>query len=168
MEPMFPKDMTHNAVGRMKLQALFEETARPTDEPIMSLRASRPNGLPSLRDLFIQLVVDDPTETTFAELVFGDIDHWNQLLAWKPLAPYLKKWRAITDAKRKAKAFQLMIAEIDTRGKSAFSAAKFLIDEPWKDKRKASVKKEVQETTKAGFAEVSDDFNRLKEAGLLQ
>ena len=97
MEPMFPKEMTHNSMGRMKLGALFVETHRPGDEPFLSLKAQKDNGYVSLRDLFIQYVVDDPSEATFAEVVFGDMEHWNQLLACNWMDEHVTKWRAICD-----------------------------------------------------------------------
>lgn len=168
MEPMFPKEMTHNSMGRMKLAALFVETHRPGDEPFLSLKAQKDNGYVSLRDLFIQYVVDDPSEATFAEVVFGDMEHWNQLLACNWMDEHVTKWRAICDAKRKAKAFKMIINEVEQGGKSAFSAAKFLIDEPWKDKRNKATKEAVQKSSEAGFSAVNEDVKRLKEIGLIQ
>lgn len=168
MEPMFTKDMTHSGMGKMKTQSLFIETARPGDDPFLSLRPQKDNGMVSLRDLFIQYTTDDPSEVTFSEVVFGDYEFWLNLLKCKWMQPYAKQWRTIADARRKAKAFRSMIEEVENKGKSAFSAAKYLIDEPWKDKRSPKTKEDSKESTNRAFSEVNEDFERLKQSGLIQ
>lgn len=163
MEPMFPKEMLLGSGGHMKTRSLFFETCLPTDEPFLSLKPQKDNAAPSLRDIFITLVVDDPSEATFAETVFGDIRFWENLCNCRWMEPHLKEWRRIADAKRKSKAFKSIIKEIEEGGRSSFTAAKYLIEEPWKDKRKSEVKKEVQETADMGYSMVREDFNRIKD-----
>lgn len=167
MEPMFPKEMTHSAMGKKKTQSLFVETARQGDEPFLSLRPQKNNGAVSLRDLFIQYVVEDPSESVFAETVFGDYDFWLNLLECKWMEEHVLKWRKVTDAKRKALAFKAILEEVQTNGKSAFSAAKYLVEEPWKGRTKET-KAKVKESAEEGFSFVSEDFKRLKEQGLIQ
>lgn len=168
MEPMFPRELLYNASGKKKTTSLFVETQRTGDEPFMTLKADKGNGNISLRDLFIQLVVDDPSEVTFAEVVFGDMEFWLHLSNCGWMQEYVKSWRSITDAKRKSKAFKSILSEIENEGRSAYSAAKYLIEEPWKDKRNKEVKEQVKETTKAAYSEYSSDVSRLKEQGLIQ
>ena len=168
MEPMFSKEMLYNASGKKRTRSLFTETKRQGDEPFLSLKPQKDNGAVSLRDLFIQFVVDDPSETTFAETVFGDLEFWQNLLECDWMVEEANKWRTITDAKRKAKAFRVLINEVESDGRNSYSAAKYLIEEPWKDKRNPNVKEHVKETTQKGYSSISSDVNRLTELGLLQ
>lgn len=170
MEPMFPKEMLYNASGKKKTQSLFIETKRQGDEPFLSLKPQKDNGMVSLRDLFIQLVVDDPSEVTFAEVVFGDYEFWQNLLKCNWMDEHVKIWRSITDAKRKSKAFKSILSEVENDSRNAYSAAKYLIEEPWKDKRNKQTKQQVQETAEEGYkaSGVSSDIKRLRESGLLQ
>lgn len=170
MEPMFPKEMLYNASGKKKTRSLFIETKRTGDDPFLSLKPQKNNGMISLRDLFIQYVVDDPSEVSFAEVVFGDYEFWQNLLECNWMDEYVKIWRSISDAKRKSKAFKSVLSEVENEGRNAYSAAKYIIEEPWKDKRNKQTKKEVQETTEAGFraSDISSDVQRLKREGILQ
>lgn len=163
MEPMFPKEMMFGSAGHMKTRSLFYETCLPTDEPFLSLKPQKDNMAPSLRDLFIELVTDDPSEATFAEAIFGDIRFWDNLCVCKWMEPHLVEWRRIADAKRKSKAFKVILSEIEEGGRSAFTAAKYLIEEPWKDKRKAKVKEEVSQSATDGYNMIKDDVARIKE-----
>jgi len=132
------------------------------DPPLM--RLGRDNGeLPSLRELFILLVTDDPTEVEFAEHVFGDYAFWDNITSCKWMESYLKEWRLITDARRKTKAFKAILSEIEGDGRSAFTAAKFIIEEPWKDKRNPKVKDEVNQSTARAAKDIDSDIVRMKE-----
>lgn len=166
MEPMFPKELTHSKMGKKKTSSMFVETAKPGDNPFLTLGSNK--KYISLRDLFIKYVTDDPSEVSFAEIVFGEYDFWLNLSECKWLEDHVTQWRRITDARRKAKAFSAIVQEIDNDGRNAFAAAKYLIQEPWKDKRDPKVKKDSEETTKEAYREFHGDIDRLKESGLLQ
>ncbi|MCA9368199.1 hypothetical protein KC887_08155, partial [Candidatus Kaiserbacteria bacterium] len=73
------------------------------------------------------------------------------------------------DVKRKSKAFQAIIKEVTNDGKNSYAAAKYLIEEPWKQKRTKAAKEESRATTEEALisSEVSEDLDRLREAGLL-
>lgn len=147
--------------------SLFSETCRPGDKPIMSLKGGR-DDIPCLRDLYIALVVNDPSEGTFAETVFGDVYFWTRLRKAGFLQPYLEEWKTVTDIKRKQKAFKAIIDEVENSGRSAFTAAKYLVEEPWLDKRDPENKKNAEKTSKVASNFYNEDVQRLKEQGLLQ
>lgn len=163
---MFDKEQLWAANGVAKTNSLFWETKRPGDEPILSLTGWN-DGLPSLRHLYVTLTTDDPSEYTFAEEVFGDVRYWFKLREAKFMPELLKEWREEADMKRKQKAFKAIVEEVETNGKSAFSAAKFLIDEPWKGRTKVA-QETRKKTTQKAVSVFDQDIERLKEEGLLQ
>lgn len=147
--------------------SLFSETCRPGDKPIMSLKGGR-DDIPCLRDLYIALVVDDPSEGTFAETVFGDVYFWTRLRKAGFLQSYLEEWKTVTDIKRKQKAFKAIIDEVENQGRSSFTAAKYLVEQPWVDKRNTEAKKKNEDTSKAAANFYDEDVERLREQGFLQ
>lgn len=162
---MFDHKQFWTTNGIPKTNSLFYETCRPGDKPILSLHGG--GGLPSLRTYYVNLTTDDPSEFTFADTVFGDIRYWFRLRDAKFLVDLLPEWREEADMKRKQKAFKAIVEEVETNGKSAFSAAKFLIDEPWKGRTKAA-QETKKRTTKKAVSVFDQDIERLKEEGLLQ
>lgn len=167
MEPMFPKELLYGSKGHMRTQSLFLETRRHGDEPLFTLKPGTRHGCPSLRDLFIEYTVYDPSESSFAEAVFGEVAYWENLKKADWMQDHIEKWRYIADVKRKAIAFKTIIKEVENDGRNAFSAAKYLIDEPWKDKKNPKVKEEVKKTTEEASDRVQEDRLRLIEGGLL-
>lgn len=151
--------------GRARVNQLIEEFSkydyRPDFDSMFSIKAEHPTKH-SLQTLFINLTVEDPTEATFAEVVFGDIDYWLKARESVTLKPHLEDWRKVADTKRKAIAYKAIIDEVKTGGKSAFSAAKFLITEPEKPKTKAT-KKTIEETSKAAKSIYTEDLESLKD-----
>lgn len=171
MSLFFEKDdLWSPHTNQPKTRSLFTETCIAGDNPKMTLNGGRDEhqNLPCLRDLFISLVVNDPSEVVFAETVFGEVNYWLRLRETKWMKEYLKDWRLVTDTKRKQKAFQAILAEIEEGGRSSFTAAKYLIEEPWKDKRKKEEAAVNKATTRAAADSFADDISRLKEDGLLQ
>ena len=164
--PLIPEEKLFNEMGTQRTRALFKETCVDGDVPFFTLSHREREGLVNLRKLFIELVEDDPTEVTFAEHVFGDYKYWQKLLAFSGVANHVEDCRTITDVKRKQKAFASIIQEAKS-GKSAFSAAKYLIEEPWVDKRNTVNKKRVKETATLASKEMKEDINRLRDEGFL-
>jgi hypothetical protein len=162
---MFDREQFWTINGIPKTNSLFHETCRQGDQPIMSLHGG--GGLPSLRTYFVNLTTNDPSEYTFAETVFGDIRYWFRLRDAKFLVDLLPEWREEADMKRKQLAFKAIINEVENEGRSSFSAAKFLIDEPWKGQKK-EVKETRKKTTQKAVSVFDQDIERLKEEGLLQ
>ena len=150
-----------------KTASNIKELARDTDNPVFTLYPEL-EGYISLQKLFVSLTIDDPTEVNFAEEVFGDVGYWMILQKVAKLKPHIEKWREIAEMKRKQKAFKAIINEVEHEGKGKLQAAKFLIEEPWKNKRIKTTREASKKTTERAFNSVSDDYKRLREEGLLQ
>lgn len=144
-----------------KFLCLIKELCKHTDVPVFTLRDEK-DGLESLQTLFINLTIEDPTEATFAEVVFGDVFYWLKVRDNKALVPFLTEWRKVAAVKRKSLAYNQIINEVKTQGKSAFSAAKFLLDEPEEVKAKRKTKAEVQETKDLARNDYRSDIDNLK------
>jgi hypothetical protein len=157
-----PREQIYSQNNIPRILCLISELCKYDDEPIFTLRDQK-EGMESLQTLFINLTVNDPTEVTFAETVFGDVFYWVTVREIKALKDTLDKWREVASIKRKAIAYKAILDEVTSGGKSAFSAARYLIDEPNKNKRSPQVKAEV-ETTKAAARELySADIANLKD-----
>lgn len=108
--------------------------------------------LPVLRELYVSLTVNDPTEVTFVEEIFdGDFTWWFRLTGTAWFQKHLKEWKREADIKRKRKSFEAIVKEATGGGRNALQAARYLIDEPWKKSRTKAAIKEKEETTKAAL-----------------
>ena len=163
---------THNNI--FKYKELFH-TEPPYNGPL-TLRKENHDGKISLYKLYLSFAVEDPTEIVFSEEVFGEHAWWLRACETFLLKPHLEEWRMIAAEKRKQIAFKAIMDEVKTSakaGKSAFAAAKYLIEEPWKNGKsvadKKRIKKQIMETADAAFQskEIQSDYNRLKEQGIL-
>lgn len=126
------------------------------NDAVFTIREQK-DGYVSLKKLFVDHVVPDPSEATFAQVVFNDVGYWLRVRELKDLKPYIDAWRKEADVIRKSKAFKAMVEEVETNGKSAFSASKYLIEEPWKG-RSAQARKTSKETTEKAAKSVKLDF----------
>lgn len=161
---MFKREQLYAPNGVKKSTGLFVETCKPEDTPLFSLIQER-EGLIWLKSLFIPMVTTDPSEGLFAETVFGDVGFWLNVSKATRLKPFFDDWRKEADVRRKMEAFKVLNEEVQTRGKFAYSAAKYLIEEPWKEQsvkgKKASSSKD---TTEDAFSSVfsKQDTKNLK------
>lgn len=169
MEPLFSREQLYSRLGHKKSKSLFVEVNTKAEmTPFLSLKASRPGGPISLRDLYIEYCTADPSEAYFAEAVFGEVSFWENIKKCQWFQPYYEEWQRVAEVKRKSAAFRYIFNEVDSQGKNAFNAAKYLVQEPWKDKRNAKVKKEAEETTEEALSDYDKDAERLRENGFLQ
>jgi hypothetical protein len=159
----------YNAQNKAKTKDLFIEYNK---DSVLTLSKENKDGAISLYKLFVTLTTDDPSEVTFAEEVFGDVGFWLKLQTSPILSSELVEWRRVTAQHRKRKAFAAIIKEVEENGRSSFSAAKYLIEESWKQtgsvKEKRAAKLEAEETAEAAFKNSSfeKDIERLKNSGL--
>lgn len=151
---MFSKDQLYNDVGNIRTKALFKEFGA-SEFNILSFD-DPDSGYPSLKSLYVNLTVNDPSEAIFAETIFGDITFWEKLKN----APWLKDrvadWQHEADVKRKSMAFEYIVKEIKEDGRNGYHAAKYLIDEPWKPKTRASTAAKRKSTLEAVPSDVAD------------
>lgn len=171
---------TKTPQGVIRTKSLFHELEYESEFSIFTLKEkpmTHPSGRPlvPISQKFIEMTVVDPTEISFADHMFGSWDVWDKLThSDKRLVTHIQKWRREADIRRKALAFKVVVDEVQNQGKSAFSAAKYLIEEPWntkgttKDARKK--REESRETAQEAFERegLSEDVVRLRESGLIQ
>jgi len=161
------KEDLWTASGQPRTRSLFVETCIEGDKPVLSLRGNVA-GYPCLRDVYVPLVAEDPSEVSFVEAVFdGDTRWWLRMKKAKWMQEFLVEWNELADIKRKQLAFEAIVREVRENGRSAFTAAKYLIEEPWKGNTK-EVKETKQKTTNEAANYFKEDFIRLKDEGLLQ
>lgn len=127
------RDHLYTSLNNIRVTCLYKELCAQGDKPIFTIRTHK-EGLISIKNLFVDLTVDDPTEVTFANEVFGEVGYWLKSRENPTLKPHLEEWRLEADVIRKSKAFKAIVDEVVTNGKSALSASKYLIEEPWKSK----------------------------------
>ncbi|SRR6056297_88244 len=162
--PEFPlsKDILFGYNNQQRTTSLVLETCKQGDSPIFTVSFVRDDYIP-LGKLFVELTIDDPTETVFAETILGQVSYWKKMREANSLKPYVEEWREIADAKRKQLAFEALIQEVKNDGKSSVSAAKYLIEEPWKDKRDKKTREQVKKTTQEAYTQIADDIERVKD-----
>lgn len=157
---------SNNTMKTISLVKEFSPNDTTKGTWVFTIHDEAPEGLISLKKLFMRFCVDDPSEASFADEVFGDLGWWLKARETKPFIPVVAQWRHEADTLRKQKAFKAIMEEVES-GKSSFAAAKYLVEEPWKDKRNPRVKKQVQESAKAGLNPLNDDLERLREEGFI-
>ncbi len=141
------------------------------DGTISMSKVERPGKI-NLYKLFVLYCVDDPSEVTFAMEVFGDLNFWLKMQKDHMVRDHVEEWREHCDILRKQAAFVAISKEVK-EGKSPFAAARYLIEEPWKQARGPKAKKALVEkkerTAEEAYrsAEISKDLERIKEVGKL-
>jgi hypothetical protein len=159
----FTYDQLHSTQGHRLTRSLFKETCKPGDVPIMTLGRKPKEGLVQLAPIFLELVTDDPSEYELGLAVLGSYAHWKLIAEATWMVPYLQEWRMETDVRRKSGAFRRLHTEAIGGGRAAFTAAKYLIEEPWKDKRNPKAKAEVQKSSTKAASGYDEDMIRLKD-----
>lgn len=166
---MFPKSVYFTDQGIRRTSSLFIELSTRPQFAVFTLDRTgedRREGYVNIRQLYMDACVSDPTEATFAEAVFPSYSYW-EVLAEGCLKDEVEEWRKAAEVKRKSLMFKAMVKEVEENGKSSFSAAKFLIEEPWKNKRDKKVREEAKETTNKAASQHKSDITRLREQGLI-
>ncbi len=165
--PLVSPELLFGAQGKQRTVSLIKEipSSAPDIEPIFTIRPQGKEGLINLRQLFIDMVVPDPSEVEFAEFVFGDLTYWEAMAASPAMEAHVREWRRVADTKRKTQAFKALIQGTK---EGNMNAAKYLIEEPWKPRKTPPQKKMQLASTRDAYNNVSSDINRLREEGLLQ
>lgn len=168
--PIFTYEDLYNTQNVADTKSIFCEHDHKGQ---LTLNREGKEGKIPLFKLFMKLVVDDPSEVTFAEEVFGDYVYWTKLRSTSWFKPYYEEWSDVATEKRKQIAFQAIMNEVKSNGKSSFTAAKYLIEEPWRNGNSVYEKRKIKESiastaTKAYTnSAIQKDLERLKSEGLL-
>ncbi len=150
---------THNQLHVNNVQmsrALFSDVT-VSEYNILSLE-DKTSGLPCLRDLYMELTLEDPTEYNFAVTVFNTWDFWENLSSSSVIQPVIDKWRKENMIRQKMIAVKSLKQEAAS-GKSKATAAKWLFDngftavKPKKEESK-TINKKIDSST-------NDDMKRL-------
>lgn len=178
---LFTMDQLKTSNGIIRTKSLFYEFCYENPEhAVLTLKdhdCTTSDGKPliSLSQKFIELTVDDPTEVTFADAVFGSWAVWEKLMnSDSRFTRKLEAWRKEATVRRKALAFNVLVNEVRTNGKGSLGAAKYLLEEGWGPKGQSkdgrAHRKQAQETADEAFERqgLTEDLKRLKEDGLLQ
>lgn len=121
----------------------------------------------SLKQIYLAMVPNDPTEYTFALTVFGSWSIWDTIAKSAIVKPMIKEWRNEVEVKIKSEAIQAIAQEMRTQGRSSFTAAKLLLDKGWLEKEPATaakkklMDKENEEQDRAALSMLSEDAERL-------
>jgi hypothetical protein len=137
-------------------RALFSDVT-PSEYNIMSLE-DKTSGLPCLRDLYLNLTLEDPTEYYFATEVFNTWDFWENLSSSAVIRPVVDKWRTENMIRQKSLAVKQLKMEA-TMGKSKATAAKWLFDNGFTAPKPK--KKEAEKVNKKIDSSTERDMERL-------
>ena len=152
-------------MGNPYLKGLFFETTNADKASVVYTLKDHPhNGYPSLYLCYMQS--NDLTEYEFAKEHLLNWDHWERLCNCNWFQPYLERWRKELELKIRAQALNSIIAESKSDSKSAYQAAKFLVERGWAPKNeKGRPSKEDVKLEANRIAEIqntiSEDLERI-------
>lgn len=134
-----------------------------------------PKGYLSIRKLYVEHTIDDPTEYTFAMEVFGSWEVWCGIRdsSDPKIQKALASARELASVKRQAIAFRAVMDKVK-EGAATFQAERWLVDEPWNDTKPTKdgrkKRKEDAQEAEVTFEKkgLSEDLQRLKDEGYLQ
>jgi len=85
----------------------------------------------SFPKLYMSYTGSDPTEYVFAETVLGGWSHWMAVCTSTPLRGLVRDLRNRNAVRIKSNAIKNIVEEMNSGGRSSFSAAKLLLDKGW-------------------------------------
>jgi len=85
------------------------------------------DGLVSLKRLYLELAIDDPSEYTFAMAVFGEWEFWEWLRKQTPVKHHITEWEHIVEVSRKSKMIQ-NIQKATKDPKTSLQASRYLLE----------------------------------------
>jgi len=157
---MFTKEQLYGDQGHPRTKSLFREFGGGP----LSYSKHDTDGCINLRNIYISLCVDDPTEFVFAEEVFGDWSFWAHLRNISWMKAQVEEWQVVVEVERKSRAFKALVQDAsDPKSRSRVASAKYLIEEPWKNKKDRDTKKQVEATASSAYDQSAKDLERIKE-----
>jgi hypothetical protein len=166
--------------GVIRTRSLFYELSYTSEFAVFTIK-DRPTSSPitgpliEFRKIFVEYHIQDPTEVSFADHMFGSWQAWSKIRSSdKRIVALLDECRQEADVRRKAIAFTTVLETATSDKASAFTAAKYLIEGSW-DTTKAgkdgrSKRQRDRDTANEAFnrSGIEDDLQRLKDNGLIQ
>lgn len=140
---MYGPEVTKNSNGVVRTQSLFLELSY--NDPVNAVFTlkdedyeTKGKGYTSLSKLYVSMVPSDPTEYTFAQIVFGSWSIWEAIRKSPLIIEHYTRWKREAEVKIKSQAIQAIALEMSEGGRSSFSAAKLLLDRGWIEKTTAT------------------------------
>ena len=137
--------------GSLLTTRLFRELSfGEEDRALFTLKRKDTNNLPSLFRLYMEL--NDPTEYEVATQLFESWEHWERITNNKQIQPYIAEMREELAKKLESEGVARLIKEVQTNGKNAYQAAKYLAERGWSSspkptKRGRPSKTDTKDTT---------------------
>jgi hypothetical protein len=169
---LFNYKQLHAASGKPKGRSLFREWAPPEirDQALFTLKKYDDAKSKSLYKLYMTYAIDDPTEVTFSEAVFGSHAFWLTFRGQTPVKEVIDEWEDEAERIRLSRQIEVVL-EATKNERTSLSAAKFLLGEGHKLRpsyeakdgraaRKANREKIKETIISEAFAE---DIARLQE-----
>lgn len=159
-----PQDKLRNHQNRRVTRGLFPEIVTDLNFAFFTLRRwdtnpseKFPDGLKSFPKIYLHYCIDDPTEYTFANKVFGDWEHWQMVAELPGLKDVVKALREERDIAIKSKGFKYIATEVAAKGKNAYAGAKWLAEKGWEVKPQESLRKTAKAAQKEAEEEAKTD-----------
>lgn len=163
-----PVKTDHPTTHQTLTNQLFYENYTDNSKAIFTLKDrdfADPTGklYTSLKKLFLE--ASDPTQYTFATIVFGSWQVWKKIRSCKLMRDVLQEWQEELEIKMRSQA-QLKIVEIsNSDANSSLQAAKYVDQEVFKRHRrgrpsKEEVQGELKKEAKIS-SQVREDMKRL-------
>lgn len=128
-----------NANGNWILAGLFLETSYNDKTHVIYTLKDDDYVLHGKKYISIKrlyLLEEDPTEYQVATKYFGGWKHWKALCDSPTLQEHIEDWREELEVKLRSEGVRAMITKAsDASDKNSFSAAKYLSDKGWQDKK---------------------------------
>lgn len=157
--------------GNWITKGLFYETNFTNKDYLLyTLKSEDHLGYKSLKRLYLEDSIIDPTEYSFSVNHLGGWDHWQELQRAEWMIPYVESWRQERDATIKSETIKRLMVIARGTGRDAYQANKLLLQEEWKEQKKKEdvgrpSNKKIKEEAVRLVKEVkmySDDLERIQ------
>lgn len=122
---IIPQEKLRTSANVMVTSSLFFEEKKDERYAFFTYSDTPRRGLVPFKALYLEYAVDDPTEYTFAQEVFGSWDHWLKIQKNKNVLAFIERCREERDIAIESRAIKQIMDEAES-GKNSFQAAKFL------------------------------------------
>ena len=158
-----PTSILRDSKNKIRTQSLFLETNQnDTYRPIFTLKEYNwvRHGIsyPSLKLLYLE--IGDPTEYEFAMAIFGSWRIWQRICNNQMIKKEVDLWREELELRILSQSVKAIMDTAATEGSKGTTAAKWLADKGWLDKRGRPSKEELKrkERMKERISDDIDDY----------
>lgn len=159
--------------GNYYTRQLFWETSLDRSLVLYTLKSEEHESFPSLYKLYMDSVLQDPTEYAFAKAYFYGWEHWERLSETEWFKPYIEAWRREADIRLKATNLIVLQRVAKAGGRESVAAARYLIEKGWEPKDKQATKRgrpskeEVKQELERQAAIINTSEDEARRLGLI-